>query len=410
MSCSAGPNIVESGLILNIDPANLKSYDGKENLCPTNSAPDATYDVEDTNVLSPDGNPSRRFYEGTTNLSFALSRTFSSTVPVKAGNVYNYSCYFKEGDPGRSIRLQWDGATTSFGSALVASFYPSTKTLSNFGGVTSGYQELENGWYRVWFVTPVATVDSATITPRLYMLNTTLNQLTNTYDDSTNLFCYYYGPQITTGADLKPYVRTTGTAIPLSNSIVNMADSSVSGNLVNGPIYSISNNGYFSFDGIDDYISLVDNLGNPQQFTVEFWCYPTALDGAGNFYRRIFIPVGATTNGTHSILIEEGGGISFRIPGGSTEDFVASGFSGINQWGHVACVYNQTHRQVYFNGIFKGQIAEAGVTVDFGTPQIMDPNGQQFQGNLANFKIYNRALSASEISQNFNALRGRFGL
>ena len=180
------------------------------------------------------------------------------------------------------------------------------------------------------------------------------------------------------------------------------------GTLVNGPTYS---DGSIVFDGINDYVSLVDNLGDPQQFSVSFWCYPTELNvNANNNFRRIFLTLGSSTNTTNVILIEQNGNISFRIPGGSTDNFQASGFSGINQWGYVTCVYNQSHRQIYFNGVFKSQLAEAGVTVDFGSPQIVDPSFQIFKGNIAIFKIYNRALTASEVQQNFNATRSRFGI
>ena len=177
---------------------------------------------------------------------------------------------------------------------------------------------------------------------------------------------------------------------------------------MNGPTYS---DGSIVFDGINDYVSLVDNLGDPQQFSVSFWCYPTELNvNANNNFRRIFLTPGSSTNTTNVILIEQNGNISFRIPGGSTDNFQASGFSGINQWGYVTCVYNQSHRQIYFNGVFKSQLAEAGVTVDFGSPQIVDPSFQIFKGNIAIFKIYNRALTASEVQQNFNATRSRFGI
>ena len=180
------------------------------------------------------------------------------------------------------------------------------------------------------------------------------------------------------------------------------------GTLVNGPTYS---DGSIVFDGINDYVSLVDNLGDPQQFSVSFWCYPTELNvNANNNFRRIFLTPGSSTNTTNVILIEQSANISFRIPGGSTDNFQASGFSGINQWGYVTCVYNQSHRQIYFNGVFKSQLAEAGVTVDFGSPQIVDPSFQIFKGNIAIFKIYNRALTASEVQQNFNATRSRFGI
>jgi len=218
-----------------------------------------------------------------------------------------------------------------------------------------------------------------------------------------------YGPRVITdglvlaldAADVSSYPGSGTTWTDLSGNGNN-------GTLVNGPTYS---DGSIVFDGTNDYISLIDNLGDPQQFSVSFWCYPTALSvDANNNYRRIFLTPGSNTNTGNIILIEQSGNISFRLPGGSGTNFTTSGFSGINEWGYVTCVYNQSHRQIYFNGVFKSQFAEAGVTVNFGSPQIVDQNGQQFQGKISNFKIYNRALTASEIQQNFNALRGRFGI
>lgn len=219
-----------------------------------------------------------------------------------------------------------------------------------------------------------------------------------------------YNPKIVTdglvlcldAANAKSYPGTGTTWFDLSGN-------GNTGTLVNGVGYNSGNGGSLVFDGSNDFVSLIDNLGNPQQFAVAFWCYPTALNvNANNNYRRIFIPGGASTNGDNSILIEQIGNISFRIPGGSTANFQATGFSGINQWGYVTCVYNQTHRQIYFNGSFVSQTAEAGATVDFGSPQICGPNSQQFQGNIANFKIYNRALTPQEIQQNYNALKSRY--
>ena len=183
------------------------------------------------------------------------------------------------------------------------------------------------------------------------------------------------------------------------------------GTLTNGPTYSSDNGGSIFFDGTNDYVSLVDNLGDPQQFTIEFWAYPTQLNfDSNNNYRRIFMPSGASTNGSHSVLIEQGGNISFRVPGGTTNNMQGSGYSDTNEWGYVVCTYDQSNKKIYFNGSLKNTTAESGVTVDFGSPQIVDPNSQTFKGNISNFRIYNRALTASEIQQNFDALKGRFGI
>jgi hypothetical protein len=150
---------------------------------------------------------------------------------------------------------------------------------------------------------------------------------------------------------------------------------------------------------ITDGLVLCLDAANPKSYPGSGTTW-TDLSGNGNN--------GTLVNGVGYSGDNLGGNISFRVPGGSTANFTATGFSGINQWGYVTCVYNQTHRQIYFNGSFVSQIAEAGVTVDFGSPQIVDPNNQIFQGNIANFKVYNRALTASEIQQNYNATKSRY--
>jgi hypothetical protein len=50
------------------------------------------------------------------------------------------------------------------------------------------------------------------------------------------------------------------------------------------------------------------------------------------------------------------------------------------------------------------------LTNNIQTLQIAQRGGQYFRGNISNAKIYNRALSQSEVTQNFNALRGRYGI
>ena len=55
-----------------------------------------------------------------------------------------------------------------------------------------------------------------------------------------------------------------------------------------------------------------------------------------------------------------------------------------------------------------------GYVTTFGDPNLgrgfVLAGNRYFSGKISNTKIYNRALSAAEISQNFNALRGRYGL
>lgn len=181
------------------------------------------------------------------------------------------------------------------------------------------------------------------------------------------------------------------------------------GTLTNGPGFDGANGGSISFDGSDDYVSLANNLGNPQQFTLTMWCKHTALNiDDTNNYRILFHCLGASSS--PSLLItEQNGRTAFRVPGGSGTFWTTGGFSDLNQWGYITCIYDQIDRKVYFNGILEGTYSEPGVTVDFGSPRISH-SVRAPEGNIANVKIYNRALTPSEITQNYNALKGRFGL
>jgi hypothetical protein len=90
-----------------------------------------------------------------------------------------------------------------------------------------------------------------------------------------------------------------------------------------------------------------------------------------------------------------------------------------NTWYYVTGVYDSTLKilSIYINGNLEGS----------STPLIGNPTseGEQYvilgavdglsvaaklTGSISQASIYNKALSASEIKQNFNALRGRYGI
>ena len=84
-------------------------------------------------------------------------------------------------------------------------------------------------------------------------------------------------------------------------------------------------------------------------------------------------------------------------------------------WYNVVAVYSRTTAQVllYLNSIYQNlaSIPTSQTTMQNGTPGIVrSPCCGVYTGKLAQFQVYNRALSATEITQNFNALRNRFGI
>ena len=451
MSVHAGPNTVEDGLVLSLDAANFKSVNPRENLCPVNSVPDAVYDIEDSQVLAPDGNPSRRFYEGTTNLSFALSRTFSQSISVVQGKQYNYSCFIRQGSAGRSFRLQFDGAVSAFGSSLVIGFTPATQIVtSSFGGVVNtGFEDYSNGWYRFWFTTPIALASSNTITARIYMVNTAAgNALTNSYDNSTNLYVHYYGPQITTGLDVKPYVRTTGSAITLLTTITDISGNNTTGTLTNGVEYSNSNRGIFDLGTTNGLIShvgssvpILNSITGSDPFTFSIMMrlksYPPSGTAAttgllqkgsynGSFGLNLLYAVsseGFWTQARFFFGVRNLTGTAGVTPGYGIFTPSSTMLLSLNQWYKVDFTHSfagTTHTlKLYVNGVLDSthQSSNSLFPINITNSSTLGINDQIIGGNfiranidVAFYNIYTRELSSQEIAQNFQALRGRFGI
>jgi hypothetical protein len=88
-----------------------------------------------------------------------------------------------------------------------------------------------------------------------------------------------------------------------------------------------------------------------------------------------------------------------------------------NQWYHLAVSYNKSTTTVTFykNGQQVGSPNTSVTTLTLnpdngGIGSDSGTGGRVFSGKISNIQIYNRALSATEILQNYNALKGRFGL
>ena len=188
------------------------------------------------------------------------------------------------------------------------------------------------------------------------------------------------------------------------------------GTLTNGPVYNSGNGGYISFDGSNDYVITTTSLYNPTTFpdeSVFVWWYPTA---AGNIISELGQ---ATPNvGWHdsNIEISTGGLISFSIWHGGLTNKVTSSAKSFNTWYNLGFVYSGTTLTAYINGESIGTTTFTRQTnsVLFYAIAAQDSTSMGTNayaaGRCGAFYNYNRALTATEVTQNFNALRGRFGL
>jgi hypothetical protein len=88
--------------------------------------------------------------------------------------------------------------------------------------------------------------------------------------------------------------------------------------------------------------------------------------------------------------------------------------SSITAWNMYACSWNGTSISAYLNGVFINSGVKTGPlnTADTGVLEIGkdDTLSRFFNGTIAQASMYNRALTAAEVLQNYNATRSRFGI
>ncbi len=194
----------------------------------------------------------------------------------------------------------------------------------------------------------------------------------------------------------------------------------IGGTLVNGVGFTTSNSGSFFFDGANDYINVSDtNLltfgTNP--FTIDFWIYTTngssirtilsnysdyMTDYSTYFYLGIYTY--APLSMVNKVLFLDSSG-----------NYVNNAFGvdiNTSEWTNIAFTRDGNSLICYKNGI---QVSTASKANNFSGTRVTKFGGgvaniSTAAGNIPFTKIYNRALSASEIVQNYNATKRRYGL
>jgi hypothetical protein len=184
------------------------------------------------------------------------------------------------------------------------------------------------------------------------------------------------------------------------------------GTLENGVGYNSSNGGSLSFDGVNDYVNCGNNssLSFTNNLTIHVWCSSNVSDGN---YRS---PLMKTTNGTWSNgygFFQQGGNFYFFINQWNAPQVVSVSKTTFSLTSFVA-TYDGTNIKLYENGILRQTGSSFTSNVSNSTTNLEIGRGggslYYWNGKIAQVSIYNRALTAQEIQQNFNALRGRFGI
>ena len=181
------------------------------------------------------------------------------------------------------------------------------------------------------------------------------------------------------------------------------------GTLTNGPTYSSANGGSIQFDGVDDWVATNNStLTSPMTYNVWVKWSGSNLFGTiiGNEDYYISNGFGIRRRSDNSYWLSPGVGmpniLGYLLP-----------LSVYSNWHMVTGVLTGTIAIIYLNGSYASQ-ANWSTAVTSNRPFRIGANPtiapDPFTGNIAAVQVYNRALSAQEVLQNYNATKTRFGL
>ena len=448
MTIIAGPNIgpTGNGLIYLLDPGNQKCYSSTENLYPTsetlnaggysfiNKAPSPYYQVNS-------GGPYGGVYFVTTVTTYSGNYWFEwgNTVSLNAGDTvtqtWHVRPYVTATNTMTQIQLQlWTGAGRAWTTTRLVTFNlgsnPSVSGYSYSTSQTGVISLLDNGWYRI---SQTATADQSGYSGMSLFVGS-LSTTGTTY--------HFAAAQIERNPTFTGYTPTYGTAKGRSLTLNDISGNYSSSTFVNAtPLYVPSNGGYLSFGNASTATSTSSYITTPirgdtlftssSSFTVSAWFNPSTyvvttagwITGCivGCFYYEGYgigwYPSGSTsTLQIQTQMRTRGGyvygpGITYNLP--------------LNTWNHCVMTYSYPKgiSYLYVNGVAQGNFAVpaawntgvytniVGLPVNIASPQAPGgPNATYLPGSIGPVMIYNRDISQDEVTQLFNAHRGRFGV
>jgi hypothetical protein len=234
----------------------------------------------------------------------------------------------------------------------------------------------------------------------------------------------YYGNIVTNGLilDLDAAKRDS---YPGSGTVWrDIAGGVITGSLVNGPTYSNLNAGNIVFDGVDDYADcgIIPSLpSGTQDRTLMGWVQDNSLSdyvgdlvamfGYGNNVspgNLFMVSIGGTTFNNRKLIIWT-----------NTRNHISSFSITRNEWTHITATVTQDSPNprltIYKNGTSDNGSTQAISTINTQPFQIAEWTQSSayainLKGRVSQIQAYNRALSATEVLQNYNATKTRYGL
>lgn len=197
---------------------------------------------------------------------------------------------------------------------------------------------------------------------------------------------------------------TRGSTVATGGGWADLIGNGNHGELVNGVREDSANGGSLVFDGSNQRVSTNFKPSGARSYFI--WVKFSSLTHASGYQLT-----GTQEGNAYTYIGIQNGGNVYYYAGAATGGDIGNPVT-VNTWVNLGfALFPDGSRRVYKNGIeihYNTGGLGGTATAEFSVGCI---NQNHFiTGNIAQVSIYNRALSAAEIQQNFNALRGRFGI
>ena len=395
MSSLGGPSIVTSGLVLHLDAANVKSFKGEPtvnlitNPIPTSTSNFVVQGGIGTSTYDSTINAVRwvrtsyetwgAFYHNSSlaNYLFDTTATYSISFKWKYGPSHSatYSTYFNI--------IQDNGQNTIMGNYVLTTY----STL------------LSDGWYyfKTSGIPANPGITQTGLAPGFRIITGSQSGITDIYWKNLQFEKKTYSTPFVNG--------TRGTNVTTGGGWLDRSGNGNHGEVINGPTYNSLKGGSIVFDGSNDYLSVLSSTSwaLTTSSTVSIWCNPTNSIG-------------------HAICFDKGSwlGWYFSMSG----FFLYCGQAGADQvttfgtmtygvWQNLTVVVDREglYFKTYKNGVFVAQTAIVQPAINYASTLYLGCRGGYdnfHNGKTSNLHLYNRALSATEVLQNYNATKSRF--
>jgi hypothetical protein len=188
------------------------------------------------------------------------------------------------------------------------------------------------------------------------------------------------------------------------------------GTLTNGPTFNSANGGSIAFDGTNDYVTMgnILNVGS-SPFSIEF--YARATTTTSNYGKVVSKGFYQNSGWLCSFAKVPSGeyvaGIEFYV-GVTTYGIASITSASLNTWYQMSYVRDSSNQvSTYLNGSFVASSNIGSINLNSSYNYMIGMNGignELFKGDVALHRHYNRALTPTEIQQNYNATKTRFNL